>query len=114
MDIFEYIKNLCTPAYVYLVISSISIFALMFEKGPEYVDYCMDSFGCKVGSISFMVLSQFAITAIWVVVLDKVCKKGYPLISWFLVSLPYLTFFIALWLLIRNGKVKKKRKKKSL
>ena len=112
MDILNYIKNLCTPAYVYLVISFIAIFSLMYEKSPEYSNYCLNKFGCKVGTMTIIILTQGLLTVIWAVILDKICKRGYPGISWFLLALPYLMFFVAIWLLIHYGKFKKKKKKK--
>ena len=109
MDIVKMIKNLCTPAYVYLIISLISTVILMIQNGGNDTKFCLGSFSCQVGSMSLFFLAQAIYTAIWVFILNWVCKSGYKDASWALVVLPYLLFFVALGVLVYNSKPNKKK-----
>jgi len=106
MNITKAIKKLCTPAYVYLVMSMISIIILMAQNAGNDTKFCIGSYTCKVMSTSFVFFCQALYTAIWTFILDSVCKKGYNNISWFLVLFPYLLFFIIIGLFILGDKKK--------
>jgi len=88
------IKKLCTPAYVYLVISVISIIVLMVQNSGNTDKYCMGSFTCPVNNTSLIFFIEFLYVAFWTFVLDTICKAGYKNFSWFLVILPFLLFFV--------------------
>lgn len=109
MDIVKMIKNLCTPAYVYLIISLVSTIILMIQNGGNDTKFCLGSFSCQVGSMSLFFLAQAIYTAIWVFILNWVCKSGYKDASWALVVFPYLLFFIALGILVYNSKPNRKK-----
>jgi len=94
------IKNLCTPAYVYLVISVIALVALMFQNNGNVNMYCMGSYECEVPSTAFIFLIQFIYVAFWTFVLDSICKAGHKQFSWFLVLLPFILFFVLLGLMM--------------
>jgi hypothetical protein len=106
MNITKAIRKLCTPAYVYLVMSMISIIILMAQNAGNDTKFCIGSYTCKVMSTSFVFFCQALYTAIWTFILDSVCKKGYNNISWFLVLFPYLLFFIIIGLFILGDKKK--------
>jgi hypothetical protein len=90
------IKKLCTPAYVYLVISVIAIIAMMIQnRGNENI-YCMGSYECEVPSTALVFLLNFIYVAFWTFVLDSICKAGHKQFSWFLVLLPFILFFVLL------------------
>ena len=46
----KFIKKLCTPAYIYLVISVIAIVLLMFQNSGNKDVYCMGYYECPVPS----------------------------------------------------------------
>jgi hypothetical protein len=83
MKIGKTIKNLCTPAYVYIFISAFAILFALFS-----------GFGIVA------VLTKAVFVIFWTYVLNMLCKKGYKNVSWFLVLLPY--FFILLGFLQTN------------
>jgi hypothetical protein len=69
--------KICTPVYIYLVISIIS-FLMMIGMNA-----------------SGMALMGFVIKIlIWSFVLNLICKAGYANVSWFLVLLPFILMFI--------------------
>ena len=66
---FKFIKKLCTPAYVYLVISIVAIVILMFQNGGNENVYCVGSFECPVPSTALIFVFKFLYVAFWTFVL---------------------------------------------
>jgi hypothetical protein len=75
----EYLKNLCTPAKIYLAIAFIASIIMLF-RGISLISVLMNLF--------------FA--GIWTIILGWLCKKGFSLLSWFLVLLPYILMILVL------------------
>lgn len=96
----KFIKKMCTPAYVYLVISVIAILALMFQNSGNEDVYCLGNYECPVPSTALVFLVKFLYVAFWTFILDSICKAGYKQFSWFLVIFPFLLFFVLLGLMI--------------
>ena len=105
----ESIKKLCTPAYVYLVISVLAMLILMVQNGGNTTKYCVGSFNCDVPSTTMVFIVKILYIAFWTFVLNYICKAGYKNVSWFLVLLPFLGFFIGigLFILARGSKMLK-------
>ena len=118
MNLGKTIKDLCTPAYVYLVISVISIILLLIQNKGNTDVYCVGSLECDVPSTPLVFVVNIVYTVFWVFVLNAICKTGYTRISWFLVLLPFILFLLALGSLILmqgktiEGHANKKNKKK--
>ena len=66
-------SKLCTPAKIYF---AIALFVSMFElyKGVHIMN----------------VFVKLLIALIWTVILGWLCSKGFKMVSWFLVLLPYI------------------------
>ncbi len=90
------IKNLCTPAYVYLVISVIGIIVLMLQNGGNSTKYSVGCFDCNVPSTAMVFIVKVIYIVFWTFVLNYICKAGYKNLSWFLVLLPFIGFFVAI------------------
>lgn len=98
-DIRKTFNKLCQPAQLYLFISLLSILALAVQNGnnKHKNTYCAGSFKCNTPiSKWIMVAIQLIYVLFWTVILDSLCKNGYKNISWFLVLIPYILFFIIL------------------
>jgi hypothetical protein len=90
------LKNLCTPAYVYLVISIIAIFFMAIQNiGSENV-YCIGTYSCDVYSTALIFIIKILYVLFWTWVLNLICRAGAPSVSWFFVLLPFVLFFILL------------------
>ena len=100
MTLVKTIKSLCTPAYIYLVISVVSIILLLIQNHGNKHRYCVGNLECDVASIPLMFAAKIVYTVFWVFVLNAICKTGYTNISWLLVLLPFILYFIALGILI--------------
>jgi hypothetical protein len=73
-------SKLCTPAKIYFAIAVIASI-VMFFKGVSIMN----------------ILIKLIFAFIWTFVLGWLCKKGFTAISWFLVLLPYIILFLALF-----------------
>lgn len=114
MKIVERARKLCTPAYIYLVISFLVMFALVIQNlmyGSSHKlclgGYCIDVSDISSGYIEIMgapaiiVLIVHAISILlWTYILNRICKAGYKNISWFLVLLPYLSSAVGFSLIL--------------
>ena len=98
------IRKLCTPAYVYLVISVIAIVGMIIQNAGNTNMFCLGDYMCDVESTAMVFLVQGLYTVFWVFVLDCICKSGYKNISWFLVLLPYILMFIILGMFVLGNK----------
>ena len=65
--------KLCAPAMVYVVLAGISILLALFSKFHV-----------------FSILTKIVFVGAWTWFLNYLCMKGYKVISWFLVLLPFL------------------------
>jgi hypothetical protein len=82
-------SSICTPAVVYFVISAVSIVLGLFH-----------------GFNIFSVLIKVAFVAAWTWFLNFLCSKGYAVISWFLVLLPFILMlgvFAIVYEVVKSG-----------
>ena len=93
---FDQIKKLCTPAYVYLVISVLGMVLLMVQNMGNTGKFCVGSFNCDVPHNGMVFLGQALYVAAWTWTLHYICRKWYKNLSWALVLLPFLGFFMAI------------------
>ena len=96
----KFIKKMCTPAYVYLVVSVIAIIVMMFQNSGNVDMYCLGNYECPVPSTTLVFLFEFLYIAFWTFILDSICKAGYKQFSWFMVLFPFILFFVLLGLMI--------------
>ena len=90
------IRKLCSPAYVYLVISMISVFVLMFQNmGINHV-FCAGSHSCNATNSALVFTIQVIFIFFWTWLLNKLCENGASIVSWILVILPIVFMFVAI------------------
>uniref|UniRef100_A0A6C0LL29 Uncharacterized protein n=1 Tax=viral metagenome TaxID=1070528 RepID=A0A6C0LL29_9ZZZZ len=100
MKLVESIRKLCSPAYVYLVISVIAVIAIMFQNAGNSNKYCVGQFSCDVPSTAGIFIAKGVYIAFWTFVLNALCKAGYKQLSWFMVLLPFILFFIIIGMIL--------------
>ena len=93
------IKDLCTPSYVYLVISTIAVIVMARQNFGNINTYCVGSLTCVVGSTALVFAIKVLYILFWTWILNLICKAGVPQLAWFLVLLPFILFFILVALL---------------
>ena len=90
------LRKLCTPAYLYLVISVFSIIIIMLQNGSNSNTYCMGNYSCQVQNIYLIFVVKFIYVLFWTWILNLLCKAGYPGVSWLLLLFPFILMFIVI------------------
>jgi hypothetical protein len=96
------LKELCSPALVYFIISFISLALILFQNLGNENSYHVGSFSCRVPSTAIVFIIKFIYIIFWTWVLNLICKDGYTNISWLLVLLPYVLLFVIIGLIMIN------------
>jgi len=90
------LRNLCTPSYVYLVISMIALFIMLFQNIGNVNLYCLGSYSCSVGSTTLIFVIKILYILFWTWILNLICRAGATNIAWFLVLFPFILMFVLL------------------
>lgn len=98
-NLLNRVRALCTPSYLYLVLSLISLTLIFIQNIGNTNTYCVGNYGCEVNTASVFA-GKILYIAFWTFVLNRICKAGYTSVSWFLLFLPFLSLFILLGMLI--------------
>ena len=99
--------NLCTPATIYLVISAIGIIMIAFQNyGMSPNMYCVGNVQCPVQSSAPIFIMKILYVAFWTFILNALCSYGYNQLAWFLLLLPFILFFVFVFMI---GSVLNKR-----
>jgi hypothetical protein len=88
------LRNLCTPAYVYLVISAITILVIGLQNLGNKNVYCLGSYACNTSNMLTIFILKVIYVLFWTWMLNILCKSGFETVSWILVLLPYILMFI--------------------
>jgi hypothetical protein len=92
------IKKLCTPAMIYFLLSAFTLLVMIFSNLKSNSTFCMGEFECPVDNLFLIYIIKLVYLLFVTVVLDSLCKNGYKSISWFLLFLPLLFYFVVLGL----------------
>jgi hypothetical protein len=88
------LRNLCTPAYIYLVISVISILVIGLQNLGNHSAYCLGPYQCNTPNKSVIFIMKVIYVLFWTWLLNIICKSGYESVSWVLVLIPYVLMFL--------------------
>jgi hypothetical protein len=94
MDVINKVRSLCTPAFVFFVISIISVLVMMFENIQNTNTYCFGNVSCDVANTSMIFIVKILTIIAWTWLLDVLCGKGYEKLAWFILLFPYILFLI--------------------
>ena len=91
--------NLCTPATIYLVLSAIGIIMIAFQNyGMSPNMYCVGNVQCPVQSSAPIFIMKILYVTFWTFILNALCSYGYNQLAWFLLLLPFILFFIMVFM----------------
>lgn len=94
-------SSLCRPAQLYLLISLIAVLAMLAQNVAEPHKYCVGPFKCDLNFPNIvMFLGKLAYIAFWTIVLNSLCKTGYKTLSWLIVAVPLMLFFLLIGLVM--------------
>lgn len=108
------LNKLCTPSYVYFIISIIGLVAAAIQNLGNSQMYCLGSFSCRVPSTIMIFILKLVYIMFWTWILNLMCKDGEDTIAWLLVLLPFILLFVILGtiMLYQKDEVKKEKKNK--
>jgi len=94
--------DLCSPAMFYFCISILALFISLFQNIGNNGKYTLGNFSMKVPSIILVFIAKFIYIIFWTWILNLICKDGHVGIAWLLALLPFILFFIVIFLLMLN------------
>ena len=86
--------SLCTPAFIYVLLSSIGIIILAYQNYGNQNLYCVGNVNCPVQSTTPVFVAKILYVLFWTFVLNTLCSYGYYKLSWFILLLPFILFFV--------------------
>jgi hypothetical protein len=101
-DFPKSLKELCTPAMLYFVISMIALIIVLMQNLGNTNSYHVGSFSCRVPNTAVVFIVKLIYILFWTYVLNLICKDGHMGISWLLVLLPWILLFVMMGILMLN------------
>ena len=96
------LKELCTPAMVYFVISIIGLTVILLQNLGNNNSYNVGSFSCRVPNTTIVFIVKLIYIIFWTYVLNLICKDGHTTLSWLLILLPWILLFVIIGMLMIN------------
>lgn len=97
-------NNMCKPARFYFILSVIGFILIalqnLFGESDTLMVGCAS---CSVPNKMIVLIANIIYILFWTYILNLICKDGNTTLSWLLVLLPYILFFVLIGLLmVRN------------
>lgn len=89
-------KKYCKPAKIYLVISLLSIGALIYQNSGSTNLFCAGNLTCDSTNTTVLYAIQIVYVLFWAWLLNVICESGALIVSWILVLFPILLMFLCL------------------
>ena len=93
-------KELCSPALFYFVVSALSVVLILLQNLGNSGMYNIGCYSCQVPSTIMVFVVKMLYILFWTWILNLMCKDGHTGISWFLVLLPIILFFVIIGMVI--------------
>jgi len=95
------LKNLCLPSKIYLVVSLIALVVMAIQNTGNTHMYCVGAYKCDVSlSVYIIFLLKLFYVIFWTWVLNIICRAGQPMVSWILLFMPIILFFVFMLLVM--------------
>jgi hypothetical protein len=91
--------SLCTPAFIYILLSSVGIIILAYQNYGNQNLYCVGNVNCPVESTTPVFVAKILYVLFWTFILNTLCSYGYYKLSWFILLLPFILFFVVVTVL---------------
>jgi uncharacterized membrane protein len=106
------LSKLCTPSYVYFIISVLGIVISAIQNMGNNKKYTLGMFSCDVPSCILVFIMKILYILFWTWILNLMCKDGHSNIAWVLVLLPFILLFVIMGMVMLYQKKQKKMKNK--
>ena len=97
------LTKLCTPSTIYFVVSLIGLIILGVSNLGNEDRLCIGDYTCSVQSNTVIFVLNAVYILFWTFILDLMCKIGYSSLSWFVLLLPFIIYFLILLMLFVKG-----------
>jgi hypothetical protein len=87
------LSQLCSPSYVYFIISVLAIAIAAVQNMGNNKKYNLGMFSCRVPSCLAVFIVKIIYILFWTWILNLMCKDGHSGVAWFLVLLPFIMLF---------------------
>ena len=88
------LKELCTPAFLYFVLSMLALLVSVFQNLGNNRRFSLGMLSARVPSTLLVFVVNFIYILFWTWVLNLMCKDGHKEIAWFLVLIPFILLFL--------------------
>ena len=96
------VKELCSPAALYFIISMLALVIVLFQNLGNSNSYTVGSFSCRVPSTILIFIIKLIYILFWTWILNLICKDGHTVISWILVLLPWIMLLVLIGIIMIN------------
>lgn len=90
------LKELCTPAFIYFVLSVIGILVTLVANMGNKNMYTLGNFSSRVPNTMLVFIVKIVYVLFFTWILNLMCKDGHKEIAWFLVLLPFIFYFLVI------------------
>jgi len=98
------LKELCTPAFIYFLLSVIGILVTVVTNLTSKSNmYTLGNFSTPVPHKGLVFIVKIIYVLFWTWILNLMCKDGHREIAWFLVLLPFILYFWVLVMMKKTG-----------
>ena len=88
------LNQLCTPAYIYFIISMIGLVVSGLQNIGNNYTYSLGIFSCPVPSCLALFIIKIIYVLFWTWILNLICGNGHKEIAWFLLLFPIILLFL--------------------
>ena len=90
------VRNLCTPAFVYFMVSAGFIAATILQNliAGNNSKYLLGTFECPVVNCAMVFVAKLVYVAFWTWMLDLMCRDGHSAIAWIILLFPLIMMFL--------------------
>ena len=98
------IFNLCNPALLYFIISVLFFTIILMQNIGNIDVYCIGNYFCKSSNLYVLFIIKALYILIWTWILNILCASGLGWLSWLLVIIPFILFFVLILLYMGNSR----------
>lgn len=93
------LNTLCTPAKLYLAVSTLFLIVLLAQNYNNSRTLCLGIHSCQVSSVFMIFALKIIYILFWTWILNLICKSGATYVAWALFLFPFILFFVLLAML---------------
>jgi hypothetical protein len=94
------LKELCTPALIYFIISLLALVILLFQNLGDNNSYHVGTYSCRVPNTAVIFIIKLIYILFWTYILNLICKDGHSGLSWLLILFPFILLFVGIGVML--------------